>query len=95
MNLLRVLKLWTHRESNDIVLGVPVGSIVTIAEFAVAKLVKRAKCCAHCMAVQVPKLAENISRDMAAMHVATPTVGRREALVHSTAEAGLTTWTRA
>ena len=64
MNLPRVLKSWTHRELNDIVLGVPVGSTVTIAELAVAKLVKRAKCCAHCMAVQVLKLAENISRDM-------------------------------
>ena len=69
MNLLRVLKLWTHRDSNDIVLGVPVGSIVTIAEFAVAKLVKRAKCSAHCMTVQVLKLAENISRDMDVMQV--------------------------
>ena len=70
MNLLRVLKLWTHRESNAIVLGVPVGSIVTSAELAVAKHVKRAKCCAHCMAVQVLKLAENISRDMDVTHVA-------------------------
>jgi len=68
--LLRVLKSWTHRGLNDIVLGVPVGSTVTIAELAVTKLVKRAKCCVHCMAVQVLKLAENISRDMDVMHVA-------------------------
>ena len=70
VNLLRVLKSWTHRESNDIVLRVPVGSTVTIAELVVAKRVKQAKCCTHCMAVQVLKLAENISRDMDVMHVA-------------------------
>ena len=69
MKLLSVLKFWTHRELNDIVLGVHVCSIVTIAEFAVGKLVKRAKCSAHCMTVQVLKLAENISRDMDVMHV--------------------------
>ena len=56
VSLLLVLKLWTHRESNDIVLRVPVGSTVTIAELVVAKRVKQAKCCTHCMALQVLKL---------------------------------------